>query len=125
MAETKPIQIFLCHASEDKMAVMAAQDKTRPRSREESLYDRWMGEQGIPIHRGYYIEDVRTMELGWWAARRQRAAFLQLAGQEGVSEARVTEIPAGESLPPLKLSFDEVVYAVQGRGLTRVCEGNG
>ena len=107
------------------MAVMVAQDKTRRGSREESLYDRWMGEQGIPVHRGYYIEDVRTMELGWWAARKHRAAFLQLAGQEGVSEARVTEIPGGESLPPLKLSFDEVVYAVQGRGLTRVWEGNG
>jgi quercetin dioxygenase-like cupin family protein len=101
------------------------QDKTPRRRREKSLYDRWMEEQGVPVHRGYYIEDVRTVELGWWAARGCDAAFLQLAGQEGVTEARVTEIPPGESLPPLKLSFDEIVYAVQGQGLTTVWEGSG
>jgi TIR domain len=29
MAETKPIQIFLCHASEDKIAVMAIYDRLK------------------------------------------------------------------------------------------------
>src|SRR6266496_4313393 len=105
--------------------ILPAQDKSRRRRPEKSPYDRWMEEQGVPIHRGYYIEDVRTIELGWWAARGCHAAFLQLAGQEGVSEARVTEIPPGESLPPLKLSIDEVVYAVEGQGLTTVWEGTG
>ncbi len=26
-------------------------------------YDRWMESVGIPIHRGYFIEDLRTVEL--------------------------------------------------------------
>jgi gentisate 1,2-dioxygenase len=106
------------------MKVVAAQHQSTPRRAEKSLYDRWMEEQSVPIHRGYYIEDIRTVELGWWSARECHAAFLQLAGQAGVSEARVTEIPAGKSLPPLKLSIDEVVYVVQGVGLTTVREGN-
>ena len=88
-------------------------------------YDRWMQSVGIPIHKGYYIEDLRTLPLGWWADRGYSAGFIQLSGQEGVSEAHVCEIPAGESLPPLKFALDEVVYVVEGRGLTTVWSGDG
>ena len=85
-----------------------------------SAYDRWVIAQGIPIHQGHHIPNLRTVELGPWAERECSAAFLQLAGQEGVSEARVSEIPGGRNLPPLKLGFDELVYVVEGRGLTTI-----
>jgi oxalate decarboxylase/phosphoglucose isomerase-like protein (cupin superfamily) len=88
-------------------------------------HDLWMEAQGIPIHRGYFVEDLRTVELGWWEARQCRAAFIQLLGQAGVSEARVSEIPAGEALPPVHLGIDEVVYVLEGRGLTTVWGANG
>jgi oxalate decarboxylase/phosphoglucose isomerase-like protein (cupin superfamily) len=88
-------------------------------------YDVWMEAQGIPIHRGHYIADLRTIEVAWWKERGYNAAFVQLAGQEGVAEARVTEIPAGESLPPFKLSIDELVYVASGRGLATVWGGEG
>lgn len=88
-------------------------------------YDLWMRAQGIPIHEGYYIEDLRTLELGWWKARECDAAFIQLVGQEGVSATRVVEIPPGESLPPMKLAFDEIVYALNGRGLTSIWPKDG
>ena len=83
-------------------------------------YDAWMQSVGIPIHTGFFISDLRTLELGWWKERGCHAAFIQLMGQEGIIEARVSEIPPGESLPPFKLSVDEVVYVVEGRGLTSV-----
>ncbi|MBI2357446.1 MAG: cupin domain-containing protein [Deltaproteobacteria bacterium] len=83
-------------------------------------YDLWMESIGIPIHKGYYIEDLRTLELGWWEERQCKAAFFQLMGQEGVSSARVTEIAPGKSLPPSKFALDELVYVAQGRGLTTV-----
>ncbi|MBI4493437.1 MAG: cupin domain-containing protein [Chloroflexi bacterium] len=88
-------------------------------------YDRWIESVGVPIHRGFYISDLRTLELGRWEARGCDAAFIQLAGQEGVSEAQVTEIPPGETLPPLKLALDECVYVVEGRGLTTVWGAHG
>jgi oxalate decarboxylase/phosphoglucose isomerase-like protein (cupin superfamily) len=88
-------------------------------------HDVWMEEQGIPIHRGYYVEDLRTMGLGWWEARQCHAAFVQLQGQQGISEARVSEIPAGKSLPPVHLGIDEVVYVLAGRGLTTVWAADG
>lgn len=84
------------------------------------IWDRWAASTGIPIHEAYFVPDLRTLELGWWEERQCHAAFLKLAGFEGVSEARVTEIPAGKTLPPLKLAFDEGVYVLEGRGLTNI-----
>src|SRR5438093_12906410 len=57
----------------------------------EYTYDRWMESTGIPIHRGYFIQDLRTVELGWWEERGCEAAFVQLVGQEGITSATVME----------------------------------
>jgi mannose-6-phosphate isomerase-like protein (cupin superfamily) len=91
----------------------------------EFTYDRWMKSKEIPIHRGYYIEDLRKVELEWWEERGCRAAFIQLNGQEGVTASRVSEVPAGKSLPPVKFALDEIVYVLSGRGLTTVWAGEG
>lgn len=86
-------------------------------------YDVWMESVGIPIHKGFFIEDLRTLELGWWEERQCQAAFIQLMGQEGVSAARVTEIAPGKTLPPVKFALDEIVYVCSGRGLTTLWPG--
>jgi len=88
-------------------------------------HEEWIKSTGVPIHRGYYIPDLRTIELGYWKERECNAAFLLLEGQERVCEARVTEIPPRASLPPLKFALDELVYVLQGRGNTRVWDGKG
>ena len=54
-----------------------------------------MASQGVPIHRGYYAEDLRTIEVGRWERRGCNTASLALVGQGGVNEIRVTEILAG------------------------------
>ncbi|MBX5491134.1 MAG: cupin domain-containing protein [Chloroflexi bacterium] len=88
-------------------------------------YDAWMRSVGIPVYTGFYIADTREIELAYWPLRGCQAAFIQLAGQEGVSEALVTEIAPGASTPPLKLATDEIVYVLKGRGVTAVwgCDG--
>src|SRR3954466_868779 len=68
-------------------------------SKSLSAYEQWIQSTGVPIHRGFFIDDVRTVELGWWAERECNAAFLVLSGQEGVTEGRVTEIAPGATLP--------------------------
>jgi len=89
-------------------------------NRSRSNYEEWIETTGVPIHRGYFIEDVRTVEVGWWEERQCNTAFLVLAGQEGVSEARVTEILPGQTVPPSRFALDEVVYVAEGRGLTSI-----
>ena len=93
---------------------------TAPKQRTKFAYDEWMEAQGVPIYHGYFVPDVRTIELGWWDERGCDSAFIQLVGQEGVSEARITEIPPGETLPPYKMAVDEVVYVISGGGATKV-----
>ena len=75
-----------------------------------------MESQDIPIHRGYYVEDLRTAEVGHWKARGYNAAFIQLEGMPAMCEGRITEIPPGGELPAMKLGFDELVYVLQGEG---------
>jgi quercetin dioxygenase-like cupin family protein len=89
----------------------------------KSPYEGWIESLGVPIHRGYFIEDCRKLELGYWQERACDAAFLQLAGQEGVTGAYVTEIPPGKTLPSFRMAIDEVVYVLQGRGLASVWAG--
>jgi len=108
------------------MAVDNKPAETQPRvySRGQSPYEGLIASTGVPIHRGYYIEDVRNVEVGWWDARQCNSAFLVLAGQEGISEARVTVIAPGQTLPPWRFALDEVVYVVEGRGLTTIWAGD-
>ena len=88
-------------------------------------YDRWMESVGIPIHRGFFIEDLRTVELGWWDERQCNAAFIQLMGQEGITSAVVMEVAPGKTLPPLKFALDELIYVLQGRGVSTVWTADG
>jgi len=94
-------------------------------SRSALPYVRWMEAQGIPIYAGHYVEDLRTLPLGHWRERECQAAFLRFVGQEGIGEGRVTEIPPGQTLRPLKFTLDEVVYVIDGRGLTTVWANEG
>ena len=87
-------------------------------------YDDWMESQGLPIHRGFYIEDLRTVELEWWEERGVKAAFMQLRGMEGVVEARIQEVAPGATPPPLKMAVDELVYVLSGRGVASVWSGD-
>ena len=48
------------------MADAAKQEPVVTMWSKEFTYDRWMKSKGIPIHRGYFIEDLRTVELEWW-----------------------------------------------------------
>jgi hypothetical protein len=89
----------------------------------KTAYENWIESTGAPIHRGYYIEDCRTLALGYWAERECDAAFIQLVGQEGVTGAYVTEIPPGKTLSSFRVAVDEVVYVLQGRGLASVWAG--
>src|SRR3954452_1939194 len=97
-----------------------------PRYQEStSAYDQWVAAQRIPIHTGYFVDDIRTIEVGWWEPRQCNGAILALAGQEGVSDVHVTEIPAGQSAAPVCMAMDELVYVADGRGLTTISAPGG
>jgi len=101
------------------------QETVRPTRRRLTPYDRWMESQGLPVYRGHFVAEPRTVEVAPWPERGVNAAFIQLAGMEGVSEARITEIPPGQTSEPLKFALSEVVYVLDGQGLATVWAGDG
>lgn len=103
----------------------ATEDTNEKASVATYAYDEWMAAQRLPVHRGYFIDDVRTLEVDYWAQRATQSAFIQLEGQQGVSEARISEIPAGESLPPYRVAIDEIVFVASGHGMTAVSNTSG
>lgn len=96
------------------------QDRWQDRWTFVPRYRRWIEAQGVPIHHTYFVDDLRTIEVGPWEERECNAAFVVLTGQEYQMETRITEIPPGQTLPPLKFSLDDVVYVLSGRGLATI-----
>ena len=78
-------------------------------------YDGWLAKQDVPVHTGYYIEDARTLERGWWSLRGCPAAIISLEGHRGIEHVHVLEIPPGETLPPFRMALEEVIYVFEGQ----------
>jgi mannose-6-phosphate isomerase-like protein (cupin superfamily) len=97
-------------------APLLAVERPKPRF----PHDFWIESLGLPLHTGYYIDDLSRVPLAHWAERGVDTAFVQLEGQQGITETRVSEVPPRAVLPAVRLAFDEVVYVIQGRGATTV-----
>lgn len=81
-------------------------------------YEQWVAEQQIPVHQGYYVGDLKSIEVGPWSERGTRGCFLDLAGQEGWTQIYVQELPPGATSKPFKMAVDELVFVADGRGVT-------
>jgi mannose-6-phosphate isomerase-like protein (cupin superfamily) len=83
-------------------------------------YDTYIESLGLPVHKGYFIEDLRKVELGKWEDMECNAAIIQLEGMQGITEARVMEIPGGGSTPASTFALDETFFVLEGQGITTV-----
>ncbi|HLB29386.1 MAG TPA: cupin domain-containing protein [Dehalococcoidia bacterium] len=83
-------------------------------------YSNWLKEEGVPVHKGYHVQDLARLELKPWGRKEGMGAFINLEGTGGTNDAYVCEIPPGQSLQPQKHMFEELVYVLGGRGATTV-----
>ncbi len=90
-----------------------------------SPHDLWVNSTGLPVHEGYFIQDGRTVKLAPWDEHGVDAAFLRLEGQQGFSEARISEMRPGANTPPSCYGFDEAVYVLEGQGITTLSAPDG
>lgn len=82
-----------------------------------SPYQLWLQGEGIPSHRGSYLESLYTAEVKPWARVGQNAAFVNLADQEA-DDSWILEIAPGGKTEPLHHMFEAGVFVVEGRGAT-------
>jgi quercetin dioxygenase-like cupin family protein len=85
-----------------------------------TAYRQWQEGEGVAVLRGFYVEDLRTVEVHPWARSGGRAVFIDMEGTGGTNAAYVCEIPPGGKLAPQRHLYEEVVYILAGRGSTTV-----
>jgi oxalate decarboxylase/phosphoglucose isomerase-like protein (cupin superfamily) len=85
-----------------------------------TAYQVWQEAEGIPVIRGFHVEDLRTVEVKPWARKGGKGVFIDLEGTGGTNDAYVCEIPAGGTLEPQRHLYEEVIYVLKGRGATTV-----
>lgn len=83
-------------------------------------FEEFLKNEGIPVHDGHYVEDVRTVEVDDWERTGGRGAIVDLEGHEDLNQVHIHEIPPGESLEEQSPVFEETVYVASGRGTTVV-----
>ncbi len=83
-------------------------------------YALYQQEEGIPVLRGFAVDDLHTLELGDWARRGGRGTFINLDGTGGTNDAYVCQIAPGRALVPQRQLFEETIYVLHGSGSTQV-----
>lgn len=88
-------------------------------------YEEWAAQEGIPIVRGYFVQDMYKVPLEPWKRKGGKGALINLEGGEGFSSAYICEIPPRTSLKPQRHLFEERIYILQGNGETKVWNEGG
>lgn len=91
-----------------------------------TMYERWIEEQGLPIVRDFYIEDLTAVETAHWDFLGADAAFVELDGATDSNGAYLVRLEGKQATNTRQQVFDEIVYVVSGEGVTEVeMEGGG
>jgi mannose-6-phosphate isomerase-like protein (cupin superfamily) len=84
-------------------------------------YYAWQAQEGIPIHNGFSVPDLRTAPLAPWSRMGANGAFISLGTKPGHDTGHyLVEIPARGAMEPKRHMFEEMIYVVSGRGATTV-----
>lgn len=88
-------------------------------------YEEWIEREGIPVIRGHYVEDIKTVPLAPWRRMGGSGVYLNMEGTDQLNDSYICEIPPGGALQPEKHLYEELTYVVQGRGATTVWNEGG
>lgn len=72
--------------------------------------------QGLPIHTGPGMADLRALEVAPYARVGGKAAFIQLHGMQGITGGYIGEIAPGGALNPERHLYEEVICILNGQG---------
>ena len=88
-------------------------------------YEKWLEAEGLPVIRGFHIDDLKHVELAPWQRKGGLGAYVNLEGTGGTNDAYVVEIGPGGSLKPEKYLYEELIYVLSGRGATTIWNEGG
>jgi quercetin dioxygenase-like cupin family protein len=79
----------------------------------------WIKEEGVPIIEGIGI-DLFTVKPAPWARYGVNGAAIHMKGRGDFSNMMLFEIPPGKSTMPLRHTYEDVIYVLEGRGSTEI-----
>ncbi len=94
----------------------SAEHHDNPNQTNVNPYAEWMKAEGLPIHNGFAVRDLRALEVKPWKRLGVRGAYIDLKGGEGVNDGYVCEIPVNGKTTPQRYLFEEVLYVLSGEG---------
>jgi oxalate decarboxylase/phosphoglucose isomerase-like protein (cupin superfamily) len=101
-------------------AIVSDQLASKFTTEKDSPYTRWVADEGLDIVNGFYIEDLRALDLKPWARRGGRGVFINHDASRTSNDCYVCEIPKGGALAPQRQLFEEMILVLDGRGSTKV-----
>lgn len=84
------------------------------------FYKEWQRSEGVPVVTGFYIEDLKAVELAPWPRKGGSGLFINLEGTGGQNDMQVVELAPGHAAEPERHLYEEMVYVLDGRGSTSV-----
>lgn len=85
-----------------------------------TAYERWQEAEGIPVIKGFHVQDLRSVPLAPWARKGGLGAFINLEGAEQLDDAYLCEILPKACLKPQRHLFEEVIFILSGQGATTI-----
>src|SRR3982751_1981557 len=81
-------------------------------------WEEWLKQENLPIHRDYYVSDLRKAEVKPWKRLGPgvQGAYIDLVGGEGVNVGYLCELASGVKTEPQRYLFEEVPYVLNGEG---------
>lgn len=95
-------------------------EQQRPDYWGRGAYELFLEAEGIPVHRGYAVDDLRTAEVAPWPRLDSKGAYIRLEGAEDTDNGYLLEIDPGRSTAPEKHLFEEYFFVLTGRGTCEV-----
>jgi mannose-6-phosphate isomerase-like protein (cupin superfamily) len=83
-------------------------------------YEDWLEREGLPVYRGFHMDDLRSLSVEPWPRLGARGAYMVLEGTDEQEGAYILEISPGKTTRPERHLFEEVVYVLQGQGAASV-----
>jgi quercetin dioxygenase-like cupin family protein len=82
-------------------------------------YADWLRDEGIPVVEGYGI-DLFAVETKPWPRFNADGAVIHLKGRGEFNTMFLLDVKPGQSTPPMRHMYEEIIFVLEGRGSTQV-----
>jgi quercetin dioxygenase-like cupin family protein len=100
-------------------------DLKHPVKEYDTDYKRFQEQEGIPVHTGFAIDDVRDVTVDNWRRTGCAGAFVNLYGMEGMCDIQIHEILPEQDFKPQRHLHESVTFVLSGNGISTVGAGEG